>query len=375
MAKVVTKRVVRKKSKQETESLDLCTSLVSSIQKTCGKEAATSLDKYTDTITSKPVSWVSTGIRSFDMAVSNGRGLPCGKVIEIFGAEATGKTAYCQYMIKQYQLRGGLAVYIDFETAIDTDHLKAYGIDLGNLIYVSVETVEEGFDVVMSVIKHLESEKAKTGKTPPVLIAWDSIAMSTPRAETTEAEHGSNHVGLLARSMSKGMRKIRRRIAKVNCTLCFTNQVRDNIGVMFGDKLTVPGGRAVRFTASIRVKTSRIKTLFATKNKKKVPVGYIIECDVKKTRFTAPHQKCRFVISFSCGIDVQQSALLYLTELGLLRKAGKQYLFVPTKQEFKRRDWKTFYKENRSDINKAMHATEESFVISENDDSDDSSDE
>lgn len=345
------RRTIRRASAEE-ESVDssaFTQSLVKGIRATCGKEAATIMRDYDSLVRSKVKTWVPSGFASIDGVMSGGRGIPCGKIIEIFGDEGTGKTALSQFFIKEFQKRGGVAVYLDFETSLDTDHLREYAIDLGNLIYVDVETVEEGFDAMLSVLEQSEASMKK-GENVPILIVWDSVAMAVPKAETEEKSHDKSHVGLLARAMSKGMRKIRRKIAKTNCTCIFTNQTRDKIGVMFGEKTTTPGGKGLRFAASIRMRTSILKTLVRTHNKRKIRIGYIIGVYTKKTRFAAPHQMAKFILSFKNGPDVTASMLEYLRDLGLVRVVAKKLSYTPTKEEFTKKEWREFYKANRRKI-------------------------
>jgi len=145
------RRVVRRS--KPAEPAELTESLVKGITEVCGKGAATVMTDYEDAVTSKVKVWVPSGFDWLDAIMSEGRGFPVGKIIEIYGDEGTGKTALSQFIIREFQKRGGVAVYVDFETSMDQTHLKGYGIDLGNLIYVDVETIEEGFDAVMSVIE------------------------------------------------------------------------------------------------------------------------------------------------------------------------------------------------------------------------------
>lgn len=358
------RRMVRDEEGEE-QSHALAESLVTSIKKACGEDSAVLMKDLEDTTTSEVKLWVPTGFRWLDMVMSQGRGLPCGKVIELYGLEGTCKTAFCQFMIKHYQRMGGAAVYLDFETSLDKNHLIGYGLDMGSLAYVNVDTMEDGFDAVLNVLRTLAEEK----NDKPVLIVWDSVAMSPPRAEADEKSHDQSHVGLMARSLSKGCRKIRRIIAKTNCTMLFTNQARVDIGVMYGDKLTVPGGKALRFASSIRLKFSRVKTLRVKKKGFDKPVGYIIEADIKKTRFAPPHQKAQFILTFKNGPDPDASMIHYLKEIGLVRKVGGSMTFGPMKEIVSAKNWKEFYKNNRKEVEKHIRAREDELFMSDDLDS------
>lgn len=347
------KRKVVRKTKDDDGS-GLVGSLVTSIKKACGEDSAIVLDSYASPVNASVKTWVPSGFFWLDLILSGGRGIPCGKIIEIYGAEATGKTSLSQFFIKQFQRKGGIAVYLDFESSLDSVHLNDYGIDLGNLIYSSVDTVEEGFDVVQSVLTVAD----KSSSTEPILIVWDSVAMALPGVEGSEESHDKAHVGEQARAMSKGMRKIRRLIGKTNCTALFTNQTRDKIGVRFGDKKTTPGGNALKFAASIRLQTYRKKTL-TTKRKKggKEQVhrnGYVIGLHTKKTRFAPPHHDAEIILSFKEGPSPTLSAKHFLKECGLLKSAGTQSSIELLDLSFKTRDWKSVYKENAKSINKLM---------------------
>lgn len=363
------RRVIRKK-RSSGESRTLTQSLVTRIRATCGEKSAIPVDGFDDAVTSKVKFWVPSGFTWLDQTMSGGRGIPCGKIMEIYGNEATGKTALSQFFIRQFQKKGGVAVYIDFETSLDQEHLRGYGVDLGNLIYVDVETVEEGFDALLSVIDEMAALQKKQGRTVPVLIVWDSVAMAVPQAEATEKAHGQSHIALLARAMSKGMRKLRRRIAKTNCTVLFTNQTRAKVNVMFGEKMTTPGGSALGFASSIRLRTSILKTLTKTRKKRKIRTGFIIGVWTKKTRFAPPMQLAKLVLTFRNGPDPELSLLEYLRDLSLLRVVAKNMKYVPTDETFPKKQWREFYAENCKKIH-ADITTAEGGITMDADDLDD----
>jgi recombination protein RecA len=358
---------------EASASSALTESIVTAVR-SVNPEAASVMTEFEDCTTSAVKKWIPTGFRWLDMVMSQGRGIPCGKIIEIYGMEGTGKTAICQYLIRHYQKLGGTAVYLDFETSLNSDHLAGYGIDPANLIYVDAETMEDGFDYVMAVFNKLsllpEEERGK-----PILIIWDSVAMSPPKAESEEQSIANPHIALMARAMSKGCRKIRRKIAKTNCTMIFTNQARVDIGAMYGDKLTVPGGKALRFASSVRMKLARIKTLTVNKRGMKKPIGYVIEADIKKTRFAPPHQRAQFILSFKDGPNPELSMMHYLKEIGLIRKAGKSSVFIPLKETIEKGGWKAFYKENKKAVRAAIEEREKELFLHVDDDSEDGSSE
>lgn len=372
----VAKKAKRTIARASTGKADaaIADSLVTAIGLVIGKENVLLMSSLAKTIMAKPRHWIKTEFRELNRILSKGRGFPTGKIIEIYGAEGTGKTALCQYLIRLYQKLGGIAIYLDFETSMDVEQLKSYGLDLGNLIYVDVETAEEGFDAIATSLIAVKKIQMKTKKDFPVLIIWDSVAMALPKAEMEEKGHDSSHMALLARALSKGMRKFRRKIAHSSVTAVFTNQIRDKPGVKFGAKTAPPGGYALKFAASIRLNTFRLQSLTADKkvNGKTVKIakGLLIGVNTVKTRFAPYPQKAAFILSFKEGPSPGLTMKHYLKTAGLLKSVGKT-LSIEGVGECRPSEWKGFYEEHRKEIEELLDIYEGKCV----DDSEEGSDE
>lgn len=271
--------------------------------------------------------FISTGSTLLDYIISNRRdgGVPVGKLTEISGEESSGKSLICAHIIKNTQAKGGLAIYMDTENAANPAFMKQIGVDLSKLVYLQPSTTEEVFETIETCITAARSKDLKK----PVTIIWDSVAATPPRAEIEGDYNPSSQIGLMARALAKGMRKLTQTVGKDKITLVFTNQLKFKPGVMYGDPMTTPGGKAIPYHASIRIKLAQ-----STKNKDSdgSVVSIKTNATCKKTRFGPPLRQTSFEIFFDRGVEDVDSWRTMLHEVKEIEKRnGFMYMKnVPT---------------------------------------------
>lgn len=243
------------------------------------------------------IDWVSTGDPILDIYISNrvGGGIPVGRITEINGLESSGKSLLVGHILKETQAKGGIAVLIDTEFAVDRNFLSAIGVDLSKLVYVPTNLIENAFQVIENIIETVRKENSDR----LITIAVDSIMGATDEVENESTWSKSGYATQKAIILSKAMRKITERIAKHRIALIFTNQLRTKMGVMFGDPWTTSGGKAVPFHASLRL---RLKMMSKIKSGDKV-IGIKTNCAVIKSRLGSMYNSCNFDIYFDRGID------------------------------------------------------------------------
>ena len=273
---------------------------------------------------------VSTGSLAIDIALGIG-GLPKGRVCEIFGPEASGKSTLAMHVVAEAQRIGGTCAYIDAEHAMDPEYARNIGVDVDELLISQPDTGEQALEITDMLIR--------SGAIDVVVI--DSVAALTPRAEI-EGEMGQSHVGLQARLMSQALRKITANLNKTNTICIFINQLREKIGVMFGSPETTPGGRALKFYSSVRIDIRRIE---AIKSDGEI-TGSRTRVKVVKNKVAPPFRQAEFDIMYGKGISREGSVLDVGVEEGIVKKSGAWYTYEGEQLGQGRENAKTFLMEH-----------------------------
>ena len=275
---------------------------------------------------------IPTGARSLDIALGVG-GIPRGRVTEIYGPESSGKTTLCQHIIAEAQRLGGIAAFIDVEHALDPGYAARCGVDVDSLYISQPDTGEQALEIAEALVR--------SGAIDVVVI--DSVAALVPRAEI-EGEMGDSHMGLQARLMSQALRKLSGAVKQSNTALIFTNQLRQKIGVMFGNPETTTGGMALRFYASVRLDMRRVETIKeggeVTGNRTKVTV--------KKNKVAPPFKIAEFDIMYNEGISRVGDVLDIAVETGIVEKRGAFYSYGETRLGQGRENTKQFLRDTPS---------------------------
>jgi recombination protein RecA len=258
-------------------------------------------------------------------------GYPRGRIIEIYGPEASGKTTLALHAVAEAQRQGGIAAYIDAEHAVDPVYTKAIGVDLDSMLISQPDTGEQGLDIVETLVRSNALD----------VVVIDSVAALSPRAEI-EGEMGDSFVGLQARMMSQAMRKLTAAISRSKTSVIFINQIREKIGVMFGPSETTPGGRALKFYSSVRVDVRRIASLKdGDKN-----VGNRVRARVVKNKVAAPFREAEFEILFGHGISAVGDLLDLAVAQKVVSKSGAWFSFEDTRLGQGRENTRHFLLEN-----------------------------
>jgi len=276
------------------------------------------------------VEGISTGSLSLDMALG-GVGVPRGRIIEVFGPESSGKTTCALHICAEAQKAGGIAAIIDAEHAFDPAWAKKLGVQLDTLLVSQPGSGEEAMQICEMLVKSNAVD----------VIVIDSVAALIPRAEI-EGEMGDSHVGLQARLMSQALRKLTGAINRSNCAVIFTNQIREKIGVMFGNPETTTGGRALKFYASVRLDIRRVSTL----KERDEPIGNSVRVKVVKNKVAPPFKQAEFDIMYAEGISHTSLLVDIGAESGIIEKSGAWYSYKGQKIGQGRENAKMFLKDN-----------------------------
>jgi len=276
------------------------------------------------------VDFIPTGSIALDLALGVG-GIPRGRVTEIFGPESSGKTTVCQHVIAEAQKRGGVAAFIDVEHALDPGYARACGVNVDELLVSQPDTGEQALEITETLIR--------SGGIDVVVV--DSVAALVPRAEI-EGEMGDSFVGIQARLMSQALRKLTGAVSRSNTSLVFTNQLREKIGVMFGNPETTPGGRALKFYASVRLDIRRIETIKTGTES----VGNRVRVKVVKNKVAPPFRVAEFDVMYGEGVSKEGGLLDVGVAMGVVDKTGSWFTFEDTRLGQGREASKDFLKAN-----------------------------
>src|SRR6056297_648742 len=280
--------------------------------------------------TSLDVESIPTGALPLDIALGVG-GIPKGRIIELYGNESSGKTTLGLHIIAEAQKQGGIAAFIDAEHALDPRYAENLGVDIDNLLISQPNNGEEALEITEALVRSNAID----------LVVVDSVAALVPKAEL-EGDMGDSHMGLQARLMSQAMRKLSGAISKSKAAVIFINQIREKIGVMFGNPETTPGGRALKFYSSVRIEMRRSQTI---KDGDKM-IGSTAKVKVVKNKVAAPFRNCQFDIMYGTGIS-QSGGLLDLgEEIGVIDRAGSWYSYGDVRLGQGRENSKEFLQDN-----------------------------
>ena len=322
----------------KNDKLKALDAALSQIEKQHGKG---SVMKLGDSSSNMNIETVPTGSISLDIALGLG-GVPKGRIIEIYGPESSGKTTVALHMVAEVQKRGGIAGFIDAEHALDPVYAKNIGVDIDNLYISQPDFGEQALEITETMVR--------SGAIDIVIV--DSVAAIVPKAEI-DGEMGDSHVGLQARLMSQALRKLTAVISKSNCIVIFINQLREKIGVMFGNPETTTGGRALKFYSSVRMDVRKIETLKSGGD----VVGSRTRIKIVKNKIAPPFKEAEFDIMFGEGISKAGDLIDLAASINVINKSGAWYAYNGEKIGQGRENAKNFLNQN-PDILEAIEAVE-----------------
>lgn len=312
---------------KNTEKLRALDAAIAQIEKQYGKGTVMKLG---DPSAQMNIETIPTGSLSLDLALGLG-GIPKGRIVEIYGPESSGKTTVTLHMIAEVQKRGGIAGFIDAEHALDPVYAKNIGVDVDNLYISQPDCGEQALEITETMVRSGAID----------IIVVDSVAALVPKAEI-DGEMGDSHVGLQARLMSQALRKLTAVISKSNCTVIFINQLREKVGVMFGNPETTTGGRALKFYSSVRMDVRRIESL---KQAGEV-IGNRTRVKVVKNKIAPPFKEAEFDIMFGEGISKVGDILDLAADINVINKSGAWYAYEGNKIGQGRENAKQYLKDN-----------------------------
>ena len=314
---------------------------MSQIEKQFGKGSVMKLGNNTK----MNVEAIPTGSLALDVALGIG-GIPKGRIIEIFGPESSGKTTLALHCLAEVQKSGGEAAFIDAEHALDPVYAKNLGVDIDNLIVAQPDTGEQGLEIAEALIRSGAID----------LVVVDSVAALVPKAEI-DGDMGDAHIGLQARLMSQGLRKLAGTISKTNATIIFINQLREKVGIMFGNPETTPGGRALKFYASVRLDIRKIENI---KNNGEV-LGSRTRVKVVKNKVAPPFREAEFDIIYGKGISKEGNILDLAVNLDIIEKSGSWFSYNGNKIGQGRENVKVYLEENKDIMNEIEKKIRDNF--------------
>ena len=320
---------------KDQNKLKALESAIAQIEKQYGQGA---IMKLGDT-TKMQVEAVPTGSLSLDLALGVG-GIPKGRIIEVYGPESSGKTTVALHMVAEVQKRGGIAGFIDAEHALDPVYARNIGVDIDELYISQPDSGEQAMEITETMVR--------SGAVDIVIV--DSVAALVPKAEI-DGDMGDSHVGLQARLMSQALRKLTAVINKSNCTVIFINQLREKIGVMFGNPETTTGGRALKFYASVRLDVRRIETLSQGGEK----IGNRVRVKVVKNKVAPPFREAEFDIMFGKGISKEGDVLDLAASVGIVQKSGAWFAYGGDKIGQGRENAKAYLREHPEIMDEIEH--------------------
>jgi recombination protein RecA len=274
---------------------------------------------------------ISTGCLSLDISLGIG-GVPRGRIIEIYGPEASGKTTLAQHIISEVQKLGGIAAFVDAEHALDPEYAKKIGVNIDELLISQPDTGEQALEIVETLVRSNGVD----------IVVIDSVAALVPKAEI-EGEMGDRHIALQARLMSQALRKLSGIVSKTNTAVIFINQTRMKVGIMFGNPETTTGGMALKFYSSVRIEVRKAAQI----KKGEKFIGNRVRCKIVKNKVAPPFQNCEFDIMYNEGISIGGDLLDLGVEKGVVKKAGNSYSYGEEKIGMGRENARAYLRENK----------------------------